>query len=337
MDENLGSDLELSNSVISHLHANLQGQFASLNILSQLGLADFDPDSVSICQSNITYVEKLLDNIYQGIPVFSRIWKSPQTQDAKEVMLLLEICKKELLAYADKIEGILIEPNILEDAEQTKQLIGAYARFAYANEHYIRGHIQYSEHFTLLDAKSSYEQLLPQAEKNIEAAHLFFDIYTSEEETPAVFYRSLFEEGLFLPGVFRTTVHDFNRFLNTYRGSFDYVHTQIPEDQAQEWAVIKIPPFTAGYWHAFTLTARDFASWVQVGINSPRTAWFWKCLQFESEQAAPWIRFGFQPPLAREWALNGFNVEEAVDHIQRGFTNPATAREDSKRIPDDSE
>ena len=61
MDENLGADLELSNAVVSHLHSNLQGQFAALNILSQLGYADFNPDDVSICQSNIAYVQKLLE------------------------------------------------------------------------------------------------------------------------------------------------------------------------------------------------------------------------------------------------------------------------------------
>jgi hypothetical protein len=336
MDENLGADLELSNAVVNHLHSSLQGQFASLNMLSQLGYSGFNPDSVSICQSNITYTQRLLENISQGIPVLSRIWKSPQTQDAKEVMILLEICKKELISYADQIEAILIEPKLSEDQEQTKTLIGAYARFAYSNENYIKGYIQYCEHFTLIDQKASYDQLLPQAEKNIEAAHMFFDLYTDEKEVPPIFYRSLFEEGLFLPGVFRTTIHDFNRFLATYRGKFDFNDAGISQEIAQEWSVINIPAFTAGYWNAFTLTAQDFIAWMQVGINSPRAAWFWKCLQFESVEAAPWIRFGFQPPLAREWADRKYSAEEAVELINQGFTNPDTAREESRRIPEET-
>ena len=298
MDENLGQDLELSHNILNYLHANFQGQFACLNLLSQLGFHEFNPDSVAECQSNISYIEKLINNLHQGIPIFSNIWKSPQTQDAKEVMLLLKYSKKELIAFASKIEKILIEP-------------------------------------THVDLENQYASLLPQAEKNVEAAHLFFDIYTGEAEVPAIFFRSLFEEGLFLPGVLRTTVHDFYRFSATYSGTFDYPMTDIPADEAEEWQVINIDPIRAGYWHAFTMSARDFVEWVQIGVTVPRTAWFWKCLLFEASEAAPWFRFGFQPPTAREWVTSNFTAEEAVEHINRGLTNPKTAREDGKRFVDE--
>ena len=337
MDENLGQDLDLSNNVLNYMRASFQGQFAALNLLSQLGYHDFNPDSVAETQSNIAYLEKLIYSLHQGIPVFSTIWKTAQTQDAKDVITLLGHAKAELVRFANKVEKVLIEPNLIEDTEQVKLLIGAYCRHAYTHEHYVKGYIEYAKHFTLVDLGKSYESLLPQASKNIEAAHLFFDIYTGEEEVPEIFYRSIFEEGLFLPGVFRTTVHDFNRFIATYKGPFSFEHTDIPPDQAQEWNVINIQPFVAGYWHAFTMTARDFIEWVQIGITVPRTAWFWKCLLFEAMDAAPWNQFGFQPPTAREWANSGFTAEEAMDHINRGFTNPLTAREDSRRIVDDSE
>jgi hypothetical protein len=335
MDENLGQDLELSQNILSYLHANFQGQFASLNLLSQLGFHNLNPDQIAECQSNISYIDKLLKNLYEGIPIFSRIWKSPQTQDSKEVLLLLKYAKKELLSFAHQVEKILIEPNLVEDQEQSRLLIGAYCRYAYTHEHYIKGFIEYAKHYTLVDLESSYSALLPQAEKNIEAAHLFFDMYTGEGDVPPIFYRSLFEEGLFLPGVFRTSVHDFNRFSATYVGPFDFEMTDIPQEEAQEWRVININALTAGYWHAFTMTARDFVEWMQVGITVPRSAWFWKCLMFESAEAAPWIRFGFQPPTAREWSNQGFSSEEAVEHINRGFTNPLTAREEGKKIVDE--
>jgi len=335
MDENLGHDLELSYSVVNYLHANFQGQFATLNLLSQLGYHDFNPDLVGECQSNLAYTEKLLNNLLEGIPVFSKIWKSPQTQDAKETLLLLKYAKKEALSFAQQIEKILIEPNLVEDQEQTRLLIGAYCRYAYTHEHYIKGNIEFAKHFTFVDIESSYRSLLPQAEKNIQAAHLFFDIYTAEAEVPPVFYRSLFEEGLFLPGVFRTAVHDFNRFSATYKGPFDFHLTDISQAEAQEWQVINVDALTAGYWHAFTMTARDFVEWMQVGITIPRIAWFWKCLQFDAAEASPWIRFGFQPPTAREWATQSFAADDAVDHINRGFTNPLTAREESKKIVDE--
>ena len=335
MDQNLGQDLELSHNILNYLHAALQGQFASLNLLSQLGYHEFNPDEVAQTQSHLTFLEKNIENLHKGIPIFSAVWKSPQTHDAKEVMQLLATSKAEIIRTAAKVEKILIEPNLLEDVEQVKLLIGCYGRYAYTHEHYIKGYIDYANQFTLVDLGKSYESLLPQAQKNIEAAHLFFDIFTGEENVPEVFYRSLFEEGLFLPGVLRTAVHDFNRFLVTYKGPFDFTHSEISPQEAEEWQVININPATAGYWHAFTMTARDFVEWMQIGVSIPRTAWFWKCLLFEAADAAPWSRFGFQPPTAREWASNGFTAEEAVDHINRGFTNPLTAREDSRRIVDE--
>lgn len=332
MDENLGADLELSHSVLNYLNANLQGLFACQNVLSQLGYHEFQPDSISICQNNIEYIDKLLKNLSQGIPVLSRTWKSAHTQDAKELMVLLTNSKNELHSFASKVEKTLIEPNLIEDSEQTKLLIGAYSRFAYTNEHYIKGYIDYGNTFTLVDLASAYQNLLPQAEKNVEAAHLFFDIYTSDTPVPPVFYRSLFEEGLFLPGVFRTTIHDFNRHLSTYNATFDFSMTDIPSNLAEEWKVINIDAVSAGYWNAFNLTAKDFVEWMQVGINTPRASWFWKCLMFEADVAGPWIRLGFEPPTAREWANSNFTADEALDHIQRGLTNPLTARDEGRKI-----
>ncbi len=335
MDENLGQDLELSHSVLNYVNACYQGDFASLNMLSQLGFHEFNPDELSTCQAELTYLERLMGQLGQGIPVFSRSWKVAQTSDAKETLAVVERLKVARVAYAVKIEKMLALENPFQSIEDVKFLIAAYCRFAYTNENYIRGYIAFGESFTVPELVQAYSSILPQAEKNIEAAHLFFDIFTGDEQIPEVFYRSLFEEGLFLPGIFRTNAHDLSRFAATYKGPFTFEHTDIPLQLAEEWAVINIDANVAGYWHAYHFTARDMADWVQVGITVPRNAWFWRCVGFDAQGAEGWSRAGFPPPLAQSWVAAGFTAEEAIDHIKRGFTNPQTAREDSRKIIDE--
>lgn len=330
--EDLGRDLDISHNVLNYLNASFQGYFASLNVLSQLGYQAFNPDEVEKCQKNIEFVEKLLGQLAQGIPVFSMVWKIPQTADAKEALSKVAQLKSLLQHTANHIEKLLIDTELLEDQENMKYLISSYSWFAYTNENYIKGYVEFGKNFTIPEIVSSYEALLPQAEQNLKAAHLFFDIYSGEEEIPQVFFKSIFEESLFLPGMFRTNIHDLNKFLALYKQPFSFEQTDIPPAEAEEWRVINVDPTLAGYWHAFGYTANDMVDWMQNGITVPRQAWFWSCLQFDPQTSRDWIQFGFAPPLAREWANAGFTAEEAVDHIKHGLTNPITAREDSKKI-----
>lgn len=332
MNEDLGRDLDISHNVLNYLNAAYQGCFAYLNMLSQLGYHEFNPDDLTRCQEDVAFVTRLTERLNQGNPVFSMIWKTAQTPDAKATIHKLTTLKSELTNLANHIEKILLNPEQFQHEENIKFLIGAYARFAYTNENYIKGFVDFGKSFTIPEIVQTYESLLPQAEQNIQAAHMFFDIYTEQETVPEVFYQSLYEEALFLPGMFRTNIHDINKFLAIYSQPFDFEHTDIPVTQSEEWRVINVDPNLAGYWHAFSFVAKDMIEWMQTGINAPRQAWFWSCLQFSPEAAHPWIQLGFGPPLAREWAAAGFTADEAVDHIKRGFTNPATAREESKKI-----
>lgn len=335
MNENLGLDLDLSHSVLNYINACYQGKFASLNMLSQLGYHDFNPDELSQCQEKLSYTERLLGQLSQGNPVFSRSWKTPQTNEAKETLGIVSQLKTEIVALAVRLEKLLSTENPFQNPEDTKYLIASYCRFAYTNENYIRGYVTLGESFSVPEIVQAYTSLLPQAEKNIEAAHLFFDIYTNEDGVPEVFFRSLFEESLFLPGIFRTNAHDLMRFAATYRGTFSFEMADIAPNRAEEWAVINVDPNTAGYWNAYTFTAREMADWVGIGVNVPRDAWFWTCIGFTAEAAAGWVQYRFPPPVALSWVQNSFTPDEAIDHLQRGFSDPTTAREEGKKILDD--
>ena len=306
MNEDLGRDIEVTHNILNYLNACYQGHFACLNMLSQLGYQKFNPDDLTVCQENITFVERLLGQLHQGLPVFSMVWKIPQTADSKETLSRVSKLRLELKEISDEIEKLLMEPTLLNENENVKLLIANYTRFAYTNEHYIKGFVDYGKSFTMPEVVASYEGLLDQAEQNISAAHLFFDVFTSEEGAPDVFYTSLFEESLFLPGMFRTNVHDLSKFLYIYKTPLTFEQLEIPPEISEEWKVIKVDPDLAGYWNAFQFAASDMIDWVQAGIRQPRQAWFWNCLHFTPESAAPWIRQGFTPPLAREWLDHEF-------------------------------
>lgn len=335
MDENLSVDIELSHGALNYLRACYQGSFASLNILSQLGYRDFNPDELTACEHKLSHVGTLYSKLGSGIPVFSRSWKTPQTAESKEVLTLLVAMRNELLFIANKVEKILMEANFHENPENIKFLIASYARHAYTQENYIQGFVEYGKNFTLPNVVRTYEPLLPESRRNLEGAHLFFDIFTGEEPPSPIFYKSLVEEAIFLPGVYRSNAHDLLKCSIIYKGPLNFEMMEMPLEEAEEWAAIKVNPDLAGYWRSFRFRAQDMVDWVTVGVAAPRVAWFWRCMEFDAAVAAEWLKFGFSPLVAREWAGNRFTAEEAVDHIRRGFSNPATAREEGKKITDE--
>lgn len=330
MDENLGQDLQISHEVLNYLHACLQGGFASINMLSQLGYQDFNPDDLSRYQSNLSFMEKTLNQLWQGMPVFSLAWKIPQTQESKATMQLLTQVKNDLFAVVNRLERAFANQETTE--EDIKFVIGAYCRHTYTNENFIKGHIEFGRNFTMPQMVENYTPLLPQVERGIESAHLFFEIFSGEERPP-VFFQSLNEEVVFLPGAFRTNIHDINRFLATYRAPFHYGLTDIPAEQAEEWQVINVDPLVAGYWWAYSFRAQDMVNWVQNGVQAPREAFFWLCLRFTPQDASEWVKFGFPPLAAATWKQAQFGAKEAMEYIRQGITSPQDATQ-KRRYPD---
>lgn len=310
------NDIYLTNSIVGFIYAGYQGAFAAQNILSQLGYKSFNPDDLSRVEHVLSEAEKWKEDLLRGLPIFSTTWKSPQTVSAKKAFEKLADLRKDLLQTVGKIKKILLLQDLPNCPEEVKLLIACFSRQAYARENYVSGFIEFGNAFKHQDIVNAYTPFLTEAQQAVQAAHMFYNIYTSEENLAPVFYKGLSEECSFLPGIFQAQVHDVTLLASSYNMPLSYTQLGINPDHQSEWEQIGINPVVAGYWQAWELEPAIAASWIEVGIGDPKTVWFWKNMGFAPKEAVDWFRYGFLPPNARAWRERGFAPEQAVRTIQ---------------------
>ena len=316
MNESFLSDVLLTNSITNFLFAGWQGAFASLNILSQLGYLHFNPDDLSKIERYLSSAEKWKEDLYKGLPIFSSSWSSPQTVPAKKAFEHLVDLRSDLQQVVGKIRKILLINDLEHHPEEVRLLIAYFARQAYSRENYIRGFIDLGGSFRFKDLSESYSRVAPEAERSIEIAHAFFNLFMSEETLLPSFYRGLREECLFLPGVFQSQVHDINLLLNSYTTPITYANVGISAVDAQAWHANGINPIAAGYWMAWDFSPDEAPLWLELGVDDPKFGWFWRLMGFRPKEAFEWGRRGFAPPGARDWRDRGLTPDEAIREIQ---------------------
>lgn len=326
MENNIGQDIEGTHTVLNYLYACFQGGFAAQNMLSQLGYHGFNPDDLQRSQAALGQTDRWLQQLWQGHPILSRSWLTPQTPDAKEALALLSKVRGEISQVVNKVERLVAEENNLqEDSEGVKYLIATYARFAYTNENYVKGFIEYGKVFAQKALSDTFSTMLPQAEQNIETAHMFFNIFTKEQNIHPIFFQGLREEAVMLPGALRTNMHDLNHLSHFYT-EFDFKAAQIPETEAIEWGHLQVDPITAGFWQAYDISPIEMRAWSQFGFTDPRTVWFWRSQGFQPKDAQGWFQAGFVPPQARLWREEGHSLQEAAASLAKGVPTPQRVR-----------
>lgn len=299
--------MELVHATLNFLYSHLQGTFAELNMLSQLGYHGFNPDRITSVEASLTQLEQAQIDFYKG----------KQDYDFKH---MIQEVQQDLLRLSGRVKKILSESTLKDSPDDIRILIAALARSAYTKDHLTRGILDFAR-FTnnkpLFDQFASSE---PDIRRSLEGCHLLFSIFTEEEEPKPIFYKTLVEEGSSLPGEFRTQAHEGALLL--FPENFSFSNTDIPEADIPEWESINLPPQVAGFWHAYLISPALASEWIQSGVPQPQEAWFWG-------------NFGFLPIQAKPWKEKGFPVLVAKDFIDRGFT-PEGAIEELKKSSDPS-
>jgi len=310
------NDIYLTNSIVNFLYSGYQGAFASQNLLSQLGYTKFNPGDVSHIEGQLSQIEKWKEDLLKGLPIFSSTWRAPQTVASKKAFEALSDLRSDLLKTVGHIKKSLLVENLSESEEEVKYLISAFARQAYSRENYVRGFVEFGESFKHQDVVDNYKKFLPQAEQGIQAAHMFLQIFQSEEKPQAVFFKGLYEECIFLPGVFQAQVHDINILRSSYAEAMTYEKLGITPEHIDSWESIKVNPMAAGYWQAWDFTPELAANWLEAQFNDPRSAWFWLNMGFNPGEAREWALAGFFPPAAREWRERGYSLEATLKFLE---------------------
>ena len=317
-------DIEFSHGVLNYLNAGFQGAFAHANVLSQFGLPIEFLQSPEEIRQSVVLVNKWLDDLWAGSPLFSLDWKQLQGQEPAQAYGFLTLLMSENATLSEDLSDFLSKGAFHElQPDQIRRCIGIFTRYAYARDNYIRGLHELAKTAKRVESQNLYRQSLVDSEKLVAAAHAFLTDYQSRTNQTPEFYSTLYSQLIALPGLLRAQAHDLNQMVTIYDGEFTFEKAYIPEHEGAKWLSLGLGPTEAGYWLAFDISAEEAVRWAQGGIASHQEAGFWRAWGFPPEQASAWFQLEFEPQEAALWANARISPEDADHYRNHGVSHPS--------------
>lgn len=284
------------------------------------------PDSYTdVCHKAFDKLDPWIQDLQQGLPIFSTGWQAPETFDAISAFGFLKDMKRDLTLLVPRLNAALQEPNLPANREATKLLAAAILRSASVRNTYVETAIQV---YSALQAQPQVAQIspeLPGAQEYSRVAQLIVDTFSSPAAYEDGLCEKLRKEALLTPGDFKAHIHDANILLNAFSKDFTFEMAEFTQGDADEWSTYQIPAVMAGYWRAYDFTPEQCNEWSELGIIAAPLAANWRRAEFEPAHALEWIKEGFTPALALQWNNAGFEPARAAALLRRGITDPAQA------------
>jgi hypothetical protein len=321
----LNKDIHLSAEFITLLRAGFYSQILFEGALGKLGLELLPEGYLDGAHKAFDKIDVWIKDITNNLPIFSTSWSSPETFDAISAVSYMRDLKRDLLWLIPQVETALRVPNLAQERDAVKLLVGACVRSAATRNSYAE---TLSAIFTQLQAKDLAEQVyleVPAARDYFNVTQIIVDTFSSSGAYTDELCERLRVEASLTPGDFRAHVHDANILLNVYSKEFTFELAEISPDEAQPWIEERIPAVAAGYWRAYELTPEDFIEWKALGITSAPIAANWRRAQFDPKEAVEWIKQGLAPSVALVWRNAGFEPARALSMLQRGISDPSRA------------
>jgi len=315
MDRELLEDLEASHSVLNYLYSVFQGRHAYYDILSHLRSPEFRSGELVMTKSSLDRIQSWIDALYKETPLLSVTWETLETTDANAAFDLLAKTKVELIDLSEKVEAILSIADYSSDKSRVALMTAAFGRFAYSRNYYVNGYIEFFNTFGQPELEREYQQLVPQAEWDLQLSDSFVQIINGPERPTDELFKDLREESLNLPGIFRASVHDINQLISSYENDFTFELAEIPAGMAAEWGHLQVPPTVAGYWHAYRFRPKEAQPWLVAGIQDPGLASAYRIFGFPFEEAVEWLELRISPRTARQFRDSGHTPEQAAQAI----------------------
>lgn len=262
-------------------------------------------------------------SIWKHELLFSSSWKSPESFESENTVSALLNLLPELENVARALLQILVDPKTPENPEQIKFLIAAYARHASAQEHYIRGFLEYAAVLSDPQIAAQFNMALPGALEEVESSKSFISTYKAGQIPLTNFLGTLQQATLLLPCVFRTHIHDINLLTAPLRGGIGFEQLGIDGSEAMRWQQLGLAPGPAGYWMSYGMGPEEAATWMQNGFTAAAIAAPWRFRQFPPAVAIAWVQRGFAPQIAQPWFQAGSDPDQALGFIQQGVEHPA--------------
>lgn len=322
MPVSLSTDLLASHALVNFVHAEYQGAFAFLNMLSQMGFRAFNPDDLSRTQKALAVTDKWSAAALNGACILNLNWTQPNTPECKHAFSMLVELKRLLAGHAVRVVKILQNSSLQTRSEELKFLIAALAHCAYAEDNYTHGMMKFAEKYQAIDIQAHYRTLEQSSSARLDTIHFLFELYMRPEEPAPIFFQSMREEALRLAAAFKTEIHEINYLLATFAPEFTYELAEIPADQSITWESHQIGAREAGYWIAYDFDAESAQAWRISGIMHAKEAWMWRQLGFDAGDASAWSEYGIAPAIAQEWKANQFSPAQAAERINAGQLRP---------------
>ena len=311
----------------NYLNAGYQGQFAFLNVLSRLNHPAANPAGISKARETLAKVSAWTADLWKGISLFAANWQTPQTFEAQKALSLLEDLRGDLGLTANNIGGIVSADQSTYSEDQIKYLLAGLARSLYSKDNYLRGFADYGKAFNIPEMINQYSPMVQNCGAEIAALHAQMNAYKEGKiSNPDEFRLQLRYRAFMLPGIFRSQMHDISQLTAAYKGGLTYDLAGIEQNRAAQWAQLGCPPQVAGYWEAYFIGPEEAFAWTNAGIRDHELAATWRLHGFNPATVEPWLKLSYPPFIAMRWAQAGFSADKALEHIQRGVTDPSTVK-----------
>ncbi len=325
----LTPDIQVTHTFVNYLNAGFQGQFAQLNVLSQLNFIALNPETVAEARGALDQVSIWLGNLRQNRPLLLARWTYPETQEAQKAVELFDRLQKDLHQLAIEVERTLANQNLGSDKEGLKLLLAALARHAYSRDNYVREFISLGELIARKDIVAEHRRNLQEVEADLASVHaLLKEFQQSANSFSTNFLENLISSTLLLPGAFRTHIHDISQLLSRFREPFSYKSAGISPDKAKLWEKFMISPEEAGYWAAQGFAPMEALKWRTLGFDHANAS-HWKVWGFTPDRAISWFQAGFPVRNALSWYRAGYSTDESLKYISQGYLEPEMLRNKS--------
>lgn len=327
------NDLELSHSLINYLFAAFCGKFSWCQVLSKLQSSYFTSGDLVLTKEHLRSIEQWIADLFDGKPLIKKEWSSPETVDARSAFTLLDKLKYEFIDLAEKLDTVISAGDYSSSKDRVALLTAGFARFAYSRHAYISGFIRFAKDFKKATLEEQYNQLLPQANYDLQLSDMFVSVVSDSSKAPIRFFQDMRDEAILLPGVFRSNVHDINQLQHLFNRPFSYSHAEITNTEAKHWQELEITALAAGYWKAYGFPPTQVSAWRQVGIVDPSLAAAFKSFEFIPQEAAMWFQAGIPPCTAKRWRTAGYDLQSALEMLNQGVLEPKRPQEDDEPQP----
>ncbi|MBN8549777.1 MAG: hypothetical protein J0M12_10730 [Deltaproteobacteria bacterium] len=322
MDPKHQQDIAFTHNFLNYLTAAYQGRFAAFNILQQLGFEGLKIEEIGRTRSILEKVRGWVSDLSNQICLFSASWTTPETFEAQSAYKLLADIQPELQAIADTAFSVLGDAATPQQPQRIKFLISSYGRYAYSRDNYIKGAIEYGKLFGHQDIVEQYTPLLGITTRDVQLVHSLITAYKSPTPVDADFFKTLSDECIALPGLFRTYVHDVHVLLAPYKGGMSFENAGFFGPEILQWQSLGFDPTSAGYWRAYSFTPEEAAAWIQGGWQTPADAFDWRLHGFDAATGGSWAQAGFPAATAARWLGAKYSPDKALSLINQGFDDP---------------